>query len=1079
MFLFVFLVAIGLNTFASTVETSLISSSFTEQIKKVSGVVLDETNAPLAGVLVQVEGTVNGVITDHEGKYVITKLPDNAKLMFSYMGYKPFTVAATKDVINHTMELDALKVDDIVVVGFGSQKKVNLTGSVSTVDSEVFESRPVQNATQALQGTVPGLNISQSAGNLDQKASINIRGMATIGAGSSGGPLILIDGMEGNINTINPQDIESVSVLKDAAASSIYGSRAPFGVILITTKKGKVGKMTVNYNNSFRYSTFVKLPETADSFSFATFFNDALTNNNEGVMFNDERMQRIKDYMSGKSNNTIIPRADNPNLWADGYAEGNDNVDWFDAMYKDWTFAQEHTVSLNGGTEKQQVYASANYLDQNGFMNFGEDKYKRYATNLKATGDIFDFLKYSYNIKFQREDFTRPSSLTNDFNNNIGRQAWSTLPLYDNNGHLYSSPSPALQMRDGGKDTYRKDEIYQQFRLVATPLKGWNITAELNYRLRNELRHWDTQKIYNHDVQGKPVLFGDGTTEVYEYANSSNYMNPNVFTDYSFDIKDAHHFKIMLGFQSEQENVTSFSAKRNGVIVPYMDVIDVTAGLDGKNNVVPPSVTGDRNQWATTGFFGRINYDYKERYLVELNMRYDGTSRYREDKRWNWFPSFSLGWNIAKEAFWEDYTHIMSTFKIRGSYGELGNQNTDYWYPTYASMGVSSANSYWLIGGKRQNTASSPALLNPRMTWESVNTTDIGLDVAFFRNRLTASFDWFNRKTLNMIGPAPELPATLGTAVPTENNTDLNTYGWDLAIKWNDRTRSGFGYSVGFILSDTQTKITSYPNDNNFLDIGNGGGKASRYYSGQKVGEIWGYETIGIAKTQAEMDAHLASLPKGGQSDLGSQWSAGDIMYRDINGDGKIGYGKKTAGADGDTGDMRIIGNSQARYTFGLDLSADYKGFDIRAFFQGCMKRDVMPNNPTFWGVSGGTWWSLALPEHMDYFRDSPTHPMGQNMDSYYPRPLMGVGKNYTSQTGYIQNAAFIRLKNLQLGYTINPSITNKIGVSYLRVYVSGENLWTGTKLASMFDPETIDGGYNGVSYPLQKVISFGFSVNF
>ncbi|MEG1934733.1 MAG: SusC/RagA family TonB-linked outer membrane protein, partial [Rikenellaceae bacterium] len=618
-----------------------------------------------------------------------------------------------------------------------------------------------------------------------------------------------------------------------------------------------------------------------------------------------------------------------------------------------------------------------------------------------------------------------------------------------------------------------------QFRLGATPMKGWNITAELNYRLRNEFRHWDTQKIYNHDVKGEPVLYGDGTTEVYEYANSSNYMNPNVFTDYSFNIKDSNHFKIMLGFQSEQEKVMSFSARRNGVIVPYMDVIDATSGNDGGNKAVPPSVSGNRNLWATTGFFGRINYDYKERYLAEVNMRYDGTSRYRQDKRWNWFPSFSLGWNIAKEKFWENNLNVMSTFKVRGSYGELGNQNTNAWYPTYSSMGIGSANSYWLINGQKQNTAGAPALLNSMMTWESVNTVNVGLDVAFLRNRLTGSFDWFNRKTLDMIGPAPELPVTLGTAVPKENNTDLSTFGWELSLKWNDRTRSGFGYSVGFLLSDSQTKITSYPNDNYNLNIGNGGGGAGRYYKDQKMGEIWGYKTIGIAKSQAEMDAHIASLPKGGQNALGSQWAAGDIMYEDINHDGKIDYGKKTAGPNGDTGDLQIIGNNQSRYMFGIDLSADYKGFDIRAFFQGCMKRDYMPNNPTFWGVSGGTWWSLALPQHMDYFRENPTHRLGQNLDSYYPRPLMGNGKNYTSQTGYLQSAAFIRLKNIQLGYTFNNAMMNKIGVSYLRVFVSGENLWTGTKLASMFDPETVDGGYNGVAYPLQKVISFGFSVNF
>ncbi|MFI3321161.1 MAG: TonB-dependent receptor [Rikenellaceae bacterium] len=1048
-----------------------------EQDLKVSGKVVDENNAPMAGVLVQVDGTTTGAVTDHNGAYVINRVESGSDLIFTFVGYKTVVIAASNQIVNATMEVDALVVEDVVVVGFGSQKKVNLTGSVAVADAEVFESRPVQNAVQALQGVVPGLNVTSNGGELSSTSSINIRGVATIGDGSTGDPLILIDGMEGDLNTINPQDIESISVLKDAAASSIYGSRAPFGVILVTTKKGSAGKMTVNYNNSFRVSSLMNLPNTVDSYSFAHYFNDALTNVGSGVYYTEERIQRISDYMNGVIDTTIIPDSNSPDYWASPYNEGNDNVDWYDVIYKDYSFSQEHTLSLSGGTEKQQVYASANYLDQGGFMNFGEDSYKRYAVNLKTTGEVFKFLKYSYNIKFQRSDYERPTTLTNDANfyGYLAFRGWPTLTLYDNNGYFLMNSGTANGLENGGVSTTRNDRMYQQFSLVATPVKNWNITGELNYRLYHTLDHEDEQVVYDHDVYGN-IQSNTSSSYVMEASATSNYMNPNIFTDYSFSIKDSHNFKVMAGFQFESYTNAQFSAERNGIVVPYMSVIDVTSGLNGSNATVSPSVSGYQDDWATAGFFGRFNYDYEGKYLVEINGRYDGTSRFREDKRWNMFPSFSLGWNIAEEDFWEGMKDKVGTLKLRGSYGELGNQNTTNLYPTYQEMNVGSADGYWLLGGLQPNTSSAPSLLNSAMTWETIKTTNIGLDFRVLRNRLSGTFEWFNRKTEDMVGPAPELSNILGTDVPKENNTDLETRGWEFNIKWNDRTSGGFGYSAGIQISDSKTTILDYPNTSYDLSLTSKGGTPGTYYSGQNYGEIYGYTTIGIAKTQAEMDAHLATLNNGGQSALGSQWSAGDIMYKDINGDGKIDYGSLTVG---DTGDMTVIGNKTPRYTFGIDLSADYKGFDFRAFFQGVMKRDYMPTSSTFWGVSDAKFKTVGLEEHMDYFRDDPDHALGLNLDSYYPRPLLATSKNYTSQTGYIQDASYIRLKNLQLGYSFDTEMISHLGFSYLRVFVSGENLWTGTSLCSIYDPETIDSGYYGLAYPLQSVISFGFNVNF
>ena len=430
---------------------------------------------------------------------------------------------------------------------------------------------------------------------------------------------------------------------------------------------------------------------------------------------------------------------------------------------------------------------------------------------------------------------------------------------------------------------------------------------------------------------------------------------------------------------------------------------------------------------------------------------------------------------MAKENFWTDWEEYVGMLKLRGSYGELGNQNTENWYPTYQVMTVTASNGDWLMNGLKPNTAAVPALVSSAMTWERIRTWNVGLDVSALNSRLSASVDVYQRKTLDMIGPAPELPVVLGTDVPQTNNTDLRTYGWELSIGWNDRLECGLGYSATFLLSDSQTEITRYPNETGTLNTDvNASAEDMIYRKGMKLGEIWGYETLGIAKTQEEMDAHLASLPNGGQDAIGSRWTAGDIMYKDLNGDGKIDSGAST---ENDHGDLTVIGNNTPRYQFGLDLNMDYKGFDLRLFFQGVMKRDYFQNSFYFWGAGSTVWESTCMIPHLDYFRADPDHVLGQNLDAYFANPDFSSDKNRQTQSRYLQNAAYIRLKNVQLGYTLPEHITKKFLVSKLRVYVSGENLWTGTSIFGTFDPETIDGGWDGSVYPLSKTISVGLSL--
>lgn len=1045
------------------------TESVLQEKKMVNGVVVDVTGMPVIGANVMEKGTTNGTITDMDGKFSL-EVDKDATLIFSYIGFAGQEIKVGNQTnLSITLKEDAEALDEVVVVGFGTQKKVNLTGAVSSVTSEAFENRSVSNVSQALQGSMPGLNITQSHGYLDSTPDINIRGVGTIGEGSSGAPLILIDGMEGDMNRLNPQDIESVSVLKDAAASSIYGSRAPFGVILITTKKGKSGKFSVNYNNSFRWNKSINMPETVDSYTFATYFNEAATNAGMTGHFSAERLQKIKDFMDGKISGGIDPDPNNPTRWADLYDKGYGNTDWINLIFDDTTFSQEHNLSVSGGSEKVQMYASVNYLGQDGYIRLNPETNQRVSTNLKVTSKLNDYISLNYNMRYNQIDYEKPTSLTDGLFSNLSRQSWPTLIAYDPNGYLYAYATHALRLRDGGRTTKKSNETIQQLNMVIEPIKGWKIIGDVNYKMYHERLHAETLKVYNHDVNGEPYqeTLGGANSSVSENYVGSKYLNLNAYTEYAHSFDAEHNFKIMVGVQSEQLWQDNTAASRLGIIVQEMNTIDTTNGMDSSGQSVPPTVGGAYNKWATAGYFGRLNYDYKGRYLVEGNIRYDGTSRYRSDQRWRWFPSVSVGWNLANEEFWHNLSDYVSTFKLRGSFGLLGNQNTSVWYPTYLTMPIGASNSAWLINGNQMNTSSAPGLISTTMGWETVKTTNIGFDANALNNRLGVSLEWFTRKTEDMIGPAEEMPVILGTAVPKTNNTSLRTNGWELNISWRDRLENGLGYNIAFNLSDARTKILEYPNHT---------GTVTGYYSGKNMGEIWGFETIGIAKTQEEMDAHLATFPNGGQNTMGTNWAAGDIMYKDLNGDGKIDWGNSTYD---DLGDMKVIGNDTPRYMFGLNLGADWKGFDFSIFFQGVMKRDYFTGSSDFWGASS-LWSSTFYEQHMDYFRNDENHILGLNLDSYYPRPVFDSGKNKHAQTRYLLDASYIRLKNLSIGYTLPKSLVNKWKLQNLRVYLTGENLWTGTGLTDLFDPETISVDPAGMmKYPLSAVYSFGLSVTY
>ena len=1082
------LLIMKLTTFFLIINLLQISGKPVENLQqqKVTGTVIDaSTGEPIIGANIIIEGTTLGVVTDVNGKYSIDVPGTSAVLVITYIGYISEKIAYSgQSSIDIKLIPDITKLEEIVVVGYGTQKKVNMTGAVSTVDSKEIESRPVSNVGQALQGLVPGLDISSNSGGyINGGPAINIRGIATIGS-SNGGPLVLIDGMEGDMSNLNPRDIENISVLKDAAASSIYGSRAPFGVILITTKKGTQGKLEVSYNSDFRWNSPLHLAKQVNGYEFALFTNQAMENFGMNAFFPDATLNRVKDVVDGKGNSSILIDPNNPNSWNGSPSDYAGNTNWNKVIYRDWAPSQNHSLSFRGGTEKMSYFISGEYLDQNGVVKLGGDNKQRYNLTAKIEAKLTKWATLSYNGKFTRTDYSAPSYL-NDwqfFGNRSGYNTWSIVPSKDPNGNYWRADQGSpLFMMDGGRQMSQNDALSQQLNLTLEPVKGWKIYANLNFRVNSNTRHDDNRSVYNYDVNKNPIPVTTDTW-IYEDAWRENYFNSNIYTDYTKSLGD-HNFKIMAGIQTESLFNHFLGAKKRGMLLETKPILDLTSGNGTDGKPFPNEAYSNDKEWKILGYFGRFNYDYNGRYLAEVNLRSDGTSRYLGDAKRKLFPSFSLGWNVAKEAFFSDLSNVVNTLKIRGSFGDIGNQNLgNNFYQFYQTMPFYSGNGDWLVGGVRPNRSLLPNLVNPGLTWETIRTYNGGLDIDMLNNKLSATFDYFNRLTLNSTGPAYALPKILGTDPPQSNNTDIKTYGFELSLNWKEQLQNGLAYSVRLLLSDNQTKVLRYSNPTG--DLGWWG--APSFREGAKIGEIWGYETIGIAQTDQEMADHLATLPDGGQNALGSgtNWKAGDIMYKDLNGDGKISQGANTIE---DHGDLKVIGNRTPRYRIGVDLTTSWKGFDFRAFLQGVLQQDYFNSTSYFWGYDvnnswNAPWGNFVQDANMDYWRDE-NNILGANPNAYFPRPISGDPKNNQVQTRYIQNATYIRLKNLQLGYSLPHSIIKKFGVQKLRIYVSGENLFTWTKMTDLFDPELIGGGqmwWNpGSTYPLSKVISAGININF
>lgn len=1021
-----------------------------------NGVVTDTTGETVIGASVVVKGTTNGTITGLDGDFSLSGVTKGSILVVSFVGYQNTEVKWNGQPLTIVLKEDTKVLDEVVVVGYGTQKKANLSGAVAAVDGKVLQDRPITNIGQGLQGVVPNLNITMNNGGAPgATSSFNIRGNTSLNGGS---PLVLVDNVQMDANLVNPDDIESISVLKDAASASIYGARAAYGVILITTKKGKKSdKPTVSLSATGYWQSPALTFHNVNSMQYLTMMDEAYQNDGgSGHYFKSQVYQYAEDYFNGKYDSPVFF-----DTAYDTYKYGYcGNTDWWDELYKT-SFSQIYTANISGGNDRTTYYASVSMNDQGGILKAGDDKYNKYNANVNISSNITKWLNVSAKIAHTYTDELHPTGGTTAMNSTAysGLSSYSgmmkgdlspLMPVKHPDGHYAGQGSytnPVAIMEQGGNAQYKQNDLWMTGAVKITTIKGLVINADYTWNFYGKSSNQHVQNFYDYTaVPGTENYYPWTNPSSVTVTNNDDYYNAfNAFAEYTFSLKEKHNFKVMVGYNQENKHKKYHYAGRKNLIDSSNPSLNLAYGDMAMN--------GSETHWSVNGFFARINYDYKGKYLLELNGRYDGSSKFPHGDRYAFFPSASVAWRVSEEKFWEPIRGWFDNFKLRASYGSLGNQALDESrygnFPYLVTYGINTKYGA-LLNGTRPVAVSVPGLVSASFTWETVNQIDFGFDASFFGGRLNTSFDWYRRNTKDMLTAGQALPAVLGTSVPQENAADMKTVGWEVSLEWNDRLSNGFGYHIKGVLSDYQASITKFSNPTKLLGT---------HYVGEKLNEIWGYVSNGLFQSDEDAKAADQSYLSGGS------WGAGDVKYEDLNNDGKIDIGKNTLD---DSGDRKIIGNSTPRYSYGITAGFDYKGFDFEMFWQGIGKRDYWLGGSQFWGFTDE--WCTPLTSSLDYWTED-------NRDAYFPRlHHYGVnGGNHQVSTRYLQNAAYLRLKNVVLGYTIPRSITEKVKISRLRVFVQGENLLTSTPLIDSYDPETL----NNMTYPINKKISVGLNLTF
>lgn len=973
---------------------------------KIEGQVLDDKGVPLPGVNITIKGANSGVATDRDGNFSL-EATENATLVFSSIGYVTREIAVKSATKNLSIKLQSASntLNDVVVVGYGTQRKVNLTGSVESINSARLADRPVTQLSAALQGIAPGVTVTTTTGAPGSDAgTIRIRGIGTLNNASA---LVLIDGIEGNMNELDPNMIESISVLKDAASSAIYGSRAANGVLLVTTKRAKGEKLTITYNGYMGKQQATNLPDKVDALDHMRLLNLAYKNTGLTPVFTDAQIEKYSQEM-----------ANNPDLYP--------NTDWQKEVLKGSGMMQNHSVGISGSSGKLRFLTSLGYLKQDGIIK--TSSYERYTLRNNADVRFSDKMSMKMDLQLINRTTTQPGRGLENVFSQMNRIPAIQLGRLTNGkwGEGWNGNNPIAMVEDGGFNKENTLSLQGNLQLSYRPV-DW-LTAELVAAPRFVNVYGDkfVKAVTTYTGAGSVAFTQPAKTEKTNTNERSWYGNYRAsFT--ADKVFGGHSVKWLLGASKETFHYSDFSAFRDNYLFPDYTVIE--AG-DKSNQ----QTAGSATEWALQSFFSRINYDYKGKYLFEANGRYDGTSRFGKGHKWGFFPSFSAGWRISEEAFMENLRGVLTNLKFRASWGQLGNQLIGNNYNFASSIALGS----YAINNRVVSIGALNDMNNALMTWESTDMTNVGVDVTLFNN-LSITADWY-RKITNDILLILDIPLYIGLNAPYQNAGKVSNVGWELGINYNGRAGKDFTYGINFNISDVKNKVLD------LKGISTTGLRQNR--EGYSIGSIYALEADGYFQSQDEINNHPAQV---------GVLAPGDIRYVNQNKDNII-----------NNEDYKIIGGTIPCYTYGLNLNAIYKGFSFNAFLQGVGKANgylySYAIQPFY---SGGT----AHEQHKDYWT-------AENPNALFPRLTYNDGgNNYLPSSFWMKNAAYLRLKNIQLGYTLPVSLISKWGMNALKVYVGAQNLLTRDRFWKGYDVETPVG--TGNAYPQVKVYTVGLDLKF
>lgn len=1057
----------------------------------ITGSVKDSRGESLPGVNVLVKGTNIGTATDSNGKYTISVLGDKGTLIFSFIGFKSEeAVVSGSGSMDVVLQDNVTNLKEVVVIGYGTQEKSELTGAIATVDVEKsLGTRPVTDLARGLQGTTAGLTITTSSGDLGKNPTIRLRGISGSLNGSGAQPLILLDNVEiQDLQMINPNDVESITVLKDAASTSIYGTRAAWGVILITSKSRKKNTPhRISYTNNFSWSSPTTTPKVASGPEGAEMALAAIRrripNRAEykilGAHYDDLSIEKMREWQQLYGGQDLGPEM----VEDRDFEIRNGNLFFYrpwdiEKLYlKKYTPQQKHNINISGGSDKTSYNLGLGYLGQKGVLKVNPDQFDRYNISLNLNSSINERFDVRSKIMFSNSLTTSPFFRLNGWGDSRygtrGVEAWfnfyrypETFPYGTYNGQPFRNV--ITEIEQANMETTKSNLARVQVGSTLKVFPGFTIDGSYTYSATNNRFHSVGGAVHgiNH-WRGTSLTYSDNFLppkfdRVIAASGWNGINTGRLYATFKRSIKD-HRFKVITGGDIEYFQSEGQSSKRNQLIDANKGELSLATG--------DQFVDGYKNHWSTLGYFGRLNYSFKDKYLLELNGRFDGSSRFPEDQQWAFFPSMSAGYIISQEPFMDFANPIVTFLKVRGSYGSIGNQDVGA-YRFLSTMGT--PNSNWWVRGQNMLTVGTPGALSSSLTWEKVSTLDFGLDIRTLKDQLGITFDWYNRTTSNMITRGITLPNTFGTAAPVRNFGAMETTGWELALDWTKTFGNGLRINLVGTLSDFQEKLTRFANttDNIYAN-----------YEGKVLGEIWGFETDRFFTEDdfIEQDATGKWIPKPGIPDQDAlkggaawfSWAPGDIKYKDLNGDGTVDYGSNTLD---DHGDLKVIGNTTPRYQYGFRLGADFKGFDFSAFVQGVGQRYKWASGPIF--IPGFNWNEAWYAHQQDYWTP-------ENRDAFYPRPTAQYANNnnmnFRVQSKYLMDMAYLRMKNITFGYTLPREMSEKVKMNKVRLYVSGENLFELDNLHVPIDPEVnyvkTDARTFGRVYPYRRTYSFGLEI--